>query len=168
MTYPYMLEAVERVKGKHIDLSLISNGQLLENELAEAFYDAKWVRISFDSPNAQEYAKLRGISVKSHEKVVSNIREFAKKKNSSCVLGVNFVVGKDNYKRVYEAAKLLSELGVNNVKFSAMVAHCKDYHVPIKDETIEQVRRAKEDFESDAFQVINAYENDWSDGLFST
>lgn len=168
LTYPYMLETVKRMKEKYIDLSLISNGQLLENEIAEAFYDAKWVRISFDSPNAEEYARLRGISVRSYEKVVANIHEFAKKKSKGCVFGVNYVIGRDNYKRIYEAAKLLRELGVDNVKFAAIVDNNRNYHVSIKEEAIKQIQRAKKDFESDTFQIINNYESDWNDKNFST
>lgn len=168
LTYPYLLEAVEMVKKNNIDLSLISNGQLLENEIAEAFYDAKWVRISFDSPNASEYAKIRGINERAFQSVTSNIQNFARKKSSSCVLGVNYVVGRHNYKRVYEAAKLLRDLGVDNVKFAAVVDNDKNYHATIKDETIDQIRRAKEEFDSGSFQVINNYENDWNDRNFST
>lgn len=168
LTYPYMLEAVERMKVRNIDLSLISNGQLLCDEIAEAFSDAKWVRISFDSPDAEEYARLRGITVRSYEKVVANIREFAKKKRKECIFGANYVIGRDNYKRIYEAAKLLYELGMDNVKFAAIVDNNRNYHISIKDEAIEQIQRAKEDFESDTFQIINNYESDWNDKNFST
>ncbi len=167
LTYPYMKEALAELKKRNIELSLISNGQLLKGELAEAFYGAKWVRISFDSPNAREYAKLRGISEQSYEEVIQNISDFAKKKNSGCVLGVNFVISKSNYKRVYEAAELLKGLGVNNVKFAAVISNEEKYHESIKNETLEQIYRAIQELSSGEFQIINSYENECMDKNFS-
>lgn len=168
LTYPYIVETVKRVQEKNIDLSLISNGQLLKEEIAEIFYDAKWVRISFDSPNAEEYARLRGISVKAYERVIQNIADFAKHKSEGCVLGINYVISEHNYKRIYEAACLLKELGVDNIKFAAVIENEKNYHLAIKDDAIKQIHRAKRELESDDFQVINNYENDWMDKNFTT
>lgn len=167
LTYPYIVESVKGIKEKNIDLSLISNGQLLKGETAEAFYDAKWVRISFDSPNAEEYAKLRGISVQAYKEVIENIADFAKRKSEKCVLGINFVVGKSNYKRVYEAAKLLKELGADNIKYAALISNEKHYHESIQEEVVEQVHRAERELSSDSFQIINNYENDWMDKNFT-
>ena len=45
LTYPYIVETVKRIKEKNIELSLISNGQLLHGEIAELFYDAKNMQI---------------------------------------------------------------------------------------------------------------------------
>ena len=167
LTYPYIVETVKEVKKRNIDLSLITNGQLLYGETAELFYDAKWVRISFDSPCAEEYAELRGISVAHFDSVVKNIEEFAKKKNERCVLGINYVISKYNYKRVYEAAALLKNIGVNNIKFAAVVDNNKDYHTEIKQEVISEIYRAKRELESETFQIINNYEEDCTDKNFS-
>ncbi len=167
LTYPYILETVKKVKENNIDLSLITNGELLDGERAEAFYDAKWIRISFDSPDGEEYAKLRGISVRSFEKVIGNISDFAKNKSRDCVLGVNYVISRSNYKRVYEAAKLLKELGVDNIKYAAVVMNEQHYHDEIKDEVIEQIHRAKRELEGGGFQITNSYENDWMDKNFT-
>lgn len=168
LTYPHIVEAVEKIKDYGMDLSLISNGELLDEKRAELFYDAKWVRISFDSPDAGEYAALRGISVKSYEKVIQNIAGFAKNKNKNCVLGVNFTIGRYNSKRVYEAAGLLKSLGVDNIKYSAVVDNRQHYHDEIKDGVIAQIHKAKQNLESDSFQIINQYEKDWMDKNFST
>lgn len=168
LVYPHIVETVRKVKEKSIDLSLITNGQLLKDEIAELFYDAKWVRISFDSPNAEEYASLRGVSVRAYEEVIQNIANFAKHKSENCVFGINFVVSKYNYRRIYEAACLLKELGVDNIKFAALVDNKRDYHKPIQGEAIEQIHRSKRDLESDSFQIINNYENDWMGRDFIT
>lgn len=174
LTYPHMVAAAKQVKAQGIDLSLITNGQLLQGKVAEEFYAAKWVRISFDAPRASIYSFLRGIPESSFHKVCENIRNFARKKDPDCVLGVNFVIGKANADYVYEAAMLLKDLGVDNVKFAAVVDNAPDYHAAIKDSVIAQIHRAQEALtipaESGgchAFRIINNYEHDWMDKQFT-
>lgn len=167
LAYPHIAEAAEKIAQKKIDLSLITNGQLLDGARAEAFFYAKWVRISFDSPNAQEYAKLRGVTEDAHQAVLNNIAGFAQKKKKNCILGINYVVSAANYKRIYEAARLLKELGADNVKFSAMLSNEKGHHDAIREEAAGQISRAKADFASDAFSIIGSYENECRDVNFS-
>jgi len=167
LTYPKIIETVQMMKARKIDLSLITNGHLLSGQIAEHFYDAKWVRVSFDSPNAAEYAVLRNISVNSFQTVCNNIQSFAANKAKNCILGINFVISKANYTRVYEAAELLKSLGVNNVKFAAVVDNQANYHNKLKDIVIEQIHRAQEKLASDNFVIVNNYESDWMDKNFT-
>ena len=173
LTYPHIVDAAEKLREYGIDLSLITNGQLLRGKRAEAFAAAKWVRISFDSPRADLYARLRRIPESSFHQVCENIREFSKNKNKDCVLGINFVISKTNCDYVYEAAALLKDLGVDNVKFAAVVENERQYHVPIKDKVIEQIHRAEKDLSapeteaSRGFRIVNNYENDWMDKNFT-
>ena len=174
LTYPHIREAVQQVKSYGIDLSLITNGQLLKDSIAEEFYAAKWVRISFDAPLASVYSSLRRIPESSFHKVCENIRSFAQNKDKDCVLGVNFVISKANCDYVYEAAVLLKDLGVDNVKFAAVVENEPRYHFDIKDKVIEQLHRAQKELTVSAdgmekgFRIVNNYENDWMDKNFTT
>lgn len=168
LTYPHIKEAVQLMQDNGIELSLITNGSLLRGDIAKSFYGAKWIRISFDSPSAETYSALRGVSVHEFERVVDNIRNFALNKDRDCVLGVNFVISKANYKEVYEAARLVKSLGVNNIKFAAVVKNVPQYHLSIKDEVINQIHCAQSDFQDEDFRIINNYENDWMDKNFST
>ncbi len=161
LSYHHILETVQMITERGIDLSLISNGSLLEGEVAQAFRHAKWIRISFDSPVRETYCKLRGVAPTMFDRVVRNIRDFSRLKDADCVLGVNFVVSKTNATEVYAAAKLLKELGANNIKFAAVSETEEDYHCAIKDDVIEQIHRAQREFQDDSFQVINNYERDW-------
>lgn len=167
LTYPYIKDIAKMLRSGGVDLSLITNGELLDGDRAEVFCDAKWVRVSFDSPNEDEYCKLRRLQPESFQRVISNIKNFAANKSRECVLGVNFVIGKVNSHRVYEAAKLLKSLGVNNVKFAAVVDNLPDYHKDIKDDVIKQIHKAIDDFSDEGFQIINNYENDWIDKNFT-
>jgi MoaA/NifB/PqqE/SkfB family radical SAM enzyme len=50
--------------------------------------------------------------------IINNIRDFSKIKKDSCDLSVNFIVTKENYKSIYAASKLFSELNIDNVRYS--------------------------------------------------
>lgn len=168
LCYPEITEAANFARAQGLELSLISNGQLLDGVRAEAFRKAKWVRISFDSPIKETYCRLRSLPGSAFLRVTQNIEQFAKTKDKDCVLGVNFVVSKANAGEVYEAARLLRELGCDNVKFAAVVENTPAYHADIKDSVIEQIHRAQADFAKDGFAIINNYENDWMDKNFQT
>ena len=163
LTYPSIVETMELFDQNNIDTSLISNGELLDGEVAQKFYNSSWVRISFDSPVREEYCELRGVSPERFERVITNISSFAEHKSKECVLGINYVVNKWNYNHVYLAADMLKSLGVDNVKFAAVSDNSPGYHNQIKDEVIKQIHDAKEKLEDDAFCIINNYENDWMD-----
>ena len=167
LTYPHILGAVSMLRSRGIDVSLISNGQLLKGKIAEGFYGSKWVRVSFDSPVEGEYMKQRGLHGGAFQEVVANIRDFAKNKSQTCTLGINFVVTRSNYRHLYEAARLIKSLGCDNIKFAALVDNERDYHADIKDEAIRQIHQAKTDFEDESFRIFNNYENEWMDKNFT-
>lgn len=163
LTYPNIVDAAYMADNFGLELSLISNGQLLSGERAKAFYNARWVRISFDAPRADVYTKLRGISAESFRQVTDNIADFARCKNKNCVLGVNFVVSKSNHHLVYESARFLKGLGVNNVKFAAVVENVANYHDSIRNSVNEQIAKAIADLADNTFGIINNYEHECLD-----
>ncbi len=166
LVYPYIIEAMQKILDAGIDLSIITNGQLLKGERAEVLAKAKWVRISFDSVNAETYAKVRQIPLTAFDEVCDNIRNFAGIKNSNCELGVNFVINHENADQVYDMAKMVKELGVNHIKYTARVTKdLFEYHAPFRLEAIDQIHRAKDELEDDGFRVINKYESDFDSVL---
>lgn len=162
LVYPEIASALRKVRESGIDLAIITNGQLLNGERAEALANAKWVRVSFDSADAKTYAEMRGISAACWNQVCENIKNFSKLKSPSCELGVNFVITHDNASHAYEAARLVKSLGANHIKFAARVT--KDlhkYHMPFKENAFELIHMAISDFVDDSFRVINKYEEDF-------
>ena len=166
LVYPYIVETMQQILNAGIDLSIITNGQLLNGERADVLANAKWVRISFDSANAQTYAKVRQLPLTAFDEVCNNIREFSKKKQNNCELGINFVINHENADQVYDMAKMVKELGVNHIKFTARVTKdLFEYHEPFKQNVIEQIHRAEAELQDDGFRVINKYEGDFDSAL---
>lgn len=162
LVYPHIIPTMQAVLAKGIDLSVITNGQLLHGAIAEVLTKAKWVRISMDAADADRYAKIRGISIQAFQQVSENIQQFAKIKPSECELGVNFVINHENFDQVYETGQLVRDLGCNHIKFTARVTKDLDeYHAPLKEKAIAQIHQAQVDLDSDRFRVINKYEEDF-------
>lgn len=165
LVYPHIVDTMKGILEAGIDLSIITNGQLLKGDRAEVLANAKWVRISFDSANAETYSRVRQLPLTAFEEVCENIRSFAKIKKPNCELGVNFVINHENADQVYDMAKMVKELGVNHIKYTARVTKdLFDYHEPFKQSVIEQIHKAKE-LEGDGFRVINKYEGDFDSAL---
>lgn len=166
LVYPYIIETIESMKKAGIQVSIITNGSLLDGERAQALKDAKWVRISCDSADAETYAKARDIPIDAFDKVCNNIKEFAKLKDKNCELGINFVINHENANQVYNMAVLSRELGVNHIKFSARITKdLFEYHEPFKYNVIKQLHRAQAELEDDTFKVVNKYEGDFESAM---
>lgn len=161
LMYPHILPAMERILKKRIDLSLITNGQRLNGEIADILTKAKWVRISMDSADAETYSRIRRIPPSSFTQVCENIRRFTAAKPADCELGINFVVNHENAAQIYNAAVLVRDFGVNHIKFTARVTKDLDaYHEPFKKSAIEQIHRAAA-LAGPGFSIINKYEDDF-------
>jgi len=162
LLYPNIVQAMQMILDNNIDLSIITNGYLLKDKAAELLAQAKWVRISLDAGSQETYARTRGISLESFSRVCSNIENFALLKGQNCELGINFVVNRENADEIYQAGKLMHDLGVNHIKYTArMTNNVDEYHSEIKERVIEQIHRVKEEFQSPRFSVINLYESDF-------
>lgn len=162
LAYKYIEETMKKVLELGIDLSIITNGSMLTGHKAEILAHAKWVRISIDSIIPENYAKNRGISENAMGDLLINIEKFAEIKDDNCELGVNFVVGKENYKEIEELAVTMKKLGVNHVKFAPLVSNdTEEYHKDIKDEVIATLNRLSKKLNSDKFKIIDLYTSDF-------
>lgn len=161
LLYPHIEETLEAVLAAGIDLSIITNGSLLADRKAELLAKAKWVRISQESGCAETYSKIRRVKDDVFEKLCENIENFAKIKNADCELGINFVIGPNNYKEVYQAGKLMQKLGANHIKYTALMSNdVEKMHAPFKADVIEQIHKLIDE-NGTSFKIINLYESDF-------
>ena len=166
LLYPYIEETMDRVLKAGIDLSIITNGSLLSGERARLLANAKWIRISVESVNDNAYCEVRGIKKGAFNQLCENIRNFAKIKKDSCELGINVVVGKDNYKEIREMACLMRELGVNHVKFAPLITNdTSEYHRDIKEEIIDVLEKLQKELMTDRFKIIDLYTGDFANSV---
>ena len=161
LVYSHIEEAMKAVLEAGIDLSVITNGSLLYGKKAELLAQAKWVRISEESGTGETYAKIRGVNSGAFDKLCENIKNFAQIKNADCELGVNFVIGPKNYKEVYQAGKLVQELGADHIKYTALMSNdVEKTHESFKEEVIGQIHKLIDE-NNTKFRIINMYESDF-------
>lgn len=161
LIYPYISETMEMVLNNNIDLSIITNGSELKGKNASILSKAKWVRISLDSSNNITYSKIRGIKEDAFNNLCDNIEKFSSIKDNSCELGINFVIGSDNFKEVYNCGKLMKNLGVNHIKFTAKMSNnAIDEQKTLKKEVIQQINQLSDTLQDNNFKIINLYESD--------
>ncbi len=161
--YSYIEEAMERILNKGIDLSIITNGSLLKEKKAEILAHAKWVRLSIESINDEQYCKLRGIKRGSFELLCENIKKFSAIKDKTCELGINFVITKENYTQIREMTFLMKKLGANHVKFAPLICNnTEEYHKTIRETVIEELKKLEKELSEEEFRIIDLYTNDFN------
>ena len=162
LVYPYIEETMEEIIKAGIDLSIITNGSMLKGKKAELLAKAKWVRISIDSINAGSYAQIRGIGEDALPELLKNIEAFAGIKDNTCELGINFVIGKENYMEIEQVAEIMKAIGVNHVKFAPLFSNdTEGYHKDIKDNVIARLDELGKRLNDDQFKIIDLYTSDF-------
>lgn len=163
LVYPYIAETMEKILDAGIDLSIITNGSMLKGRNAELLSKAKWVRLSIDSINASKYAKIRGIGENALPDILKNIEDFSRIKDKNCELGINFVIGKENYTEIEQVATTMKALGANHVKFAPLFSNeTEEYHKDFKDEVIETLEKLGHRLNDEAFKIIDLYTSDFN------
>lgn len=161
LLYKSLPKVVTRLAEGGVKVATLTNGANLKGKMAEAFAaHGTWVRVSVDAWDDASYAKSRDIADGNFTKLIANLRNFAAYK-SKCVLGISFIVGKDNCEHLFEVCELLKDVGVNHVKLSGAVvgndvAENNRYHREIMPVVREQIERAKV-LASKDFTVIDHY-----------
>jgi len=162
LLYHSIEEAMQKVLDAGMNLSIITNGQGLNGKKAEILSQANWVRISSEGDVAS-FSKIRKVPEKWFYILAGNIKKFAQIKNPKCELGINLVVHKNNAEQVYESVKHFKNLGTNHIKITPMwIENFNEYHKSTKESVLEQITKAREDFQDKNFNVHDTYVEDFS------
>lgn len=159
MSHPGILAAMDVCIERGIDFSFITNGSYLYGPRLEKCKKAKWVRVSIDYWDAKSMIASRGVNALNFSRTEDNMRAFAEQKGD-CSLEVNFIVTRENYDRVGDAAIWLKDVGVENVRYSPVwYDNFHEYHAPIADHVIRTLQTVKA-LETDKFKIFSSYRID--------
>lgn len=138
-----------------LDLSLLTNGQLLTDNIADKLTHAKWIRASIDYFDSTSFKNSRGCNEVAFNQLTNNIKHFSKYKEN-CELGVNYIITKDNYKHLDESIEFLSSLGIDNVRYSPVwTPDFYNYHENIKEEVVESLHKIRENTNITVYDSYN-------------
>jgi len=159
--HPKHKELFQHTIDKGLELALVTNGTMLREGVPEILAQGSWVRFSVDAGNSKSYSEIREVPESFFQKTIDNIKkvvEVRNKTNSNLVIGVGFVVCRENWKELYEAAKIFSELGVDNMRISAAFTSDEfEYHADYYEEARDLAAKTKKDFDSPQLKVFNLF-----------
>jgi len=156
LVHPRIYDIFKATNDKTVELALVSNGQLLTEQMCELLGNASWVRISIDCFSPKLYAFLRNVHQNIYDRVINNIKLLVKYRQS-CILGIGFVVERENYKEIYDAAKFFKDIGVDNFRISAAFTPMGyEYFSGFEQEARDLAKRA-ESLSDNNFTVFNLF-----------
>lgn len=159
-------KALDLTFKRGLDVGMVTNGVLFNEKTLELMANSSWVRVSVDSFETGTYTGLRGVNEKQHEMMLSNVKKLSKIRSKNTILGIGFVVTKENYREVYQAARLFKEIGVDNIRISAAFTnHGFSYFDGWFDEARDEVAKTHADLDDQSFTVFNLF-NDRVKDLF--
>lgn len=159
LMHPAIVQAFDFCRHLSLKFSIITNGQSLTGDRAKQLAFADWVRVSMDYATPGQMARSRNVPERAFGQVIANLQEFARIKQPTCDLGVNFIVTRENHRDLFLAAGGLKECGVENVRFSPV--YCKgflEYHAPLQDEVIRQLNYIQDSLVDAKFSVNTTYD----------
>jgi MoaA/NifB/PqqE/SkfB family radical SAM enzyme len=166
LVHEAIAKALELTYLKGMDAAMVTNGQALKDDTIDLLARSSWVRISVDAFNPKTYSETRSVPSSVFGSVISNIEKLVLRKSSSTIIGVGFVVTKENYTEVYQAAKLFKEIGADNIRIAAaFTTEGFSYFDDFFDEARDEVLRTVEDLSDENFTVFNLF-NDRVKDLF--
>ena len=162
LVYPKIDQFITKLIDGGISVAVITNGANLKGRIASSLAGrASWVRVSMDGWDNASYIKYRQSKDGEFDKIVQNLREFSLQK-AETKLSVAFNVDKDNYHKIYEFASLMKSIKIDTLKFTGVVVYDSfeensAYHAPFATLAIDQIEKAKAEFEAYGFEVENVY-----------
>ncbi len=129
LAHPHILEMIQAVRERNLDVTVGSNGLRLDAKMAQELVDLGVDRlvISVDGVKPETYASVRGTVLSS---VLDNIRALneMKRQRSSLTpaLGIEFVVLKSNVCELAELTGLASRLNATRVLVSNVLPYTKE------------------------------------------
>lgn len=144
------------------ELSLVSNGSLMTEGLADLMFQAKfkWARISIDSGNPEMYARVRRTIEGHWHKAWDALSMLVERKSEpDHVIGAGFVVTDENFDGVYDFCSLAKERKVDNVRISmAFTPKGKNLINADQLELVqEMIKSTKRDFENESFHIPDTF-----------
>ena len=167
LVHPKIKEIFKETKARGLEVSLVSNGMALDEDLCDILGDAAWVRISIDSASADVYSMIRKVSYKMFEKTKNNIAELVRYKRTS-IIGIGFVVNKENYHEIYDAAVMAKELGVDNFRISAAFTTMGYSYFDTFLEDAKELSKKAESLSDSKFTVFNLFNDRVKDAFEGT
>lgn len=152
-----IVEIFSAVKKANLKFGLISHfGLTYKQEFFDALYGASWVRVSINAATAKTYSKMQGIKEDEFNRVIKNIKTYAKMGGK---IGVSFLVHPDNVNEISQAAELFSGAGAAYIQYKPYITDQKEALWQDIKETVSSELSKANTFASSKFQVLDQFQS---------
>jgi MoaA/NifB/PqqE/SkfB family radical SAM enzyme len=164
--HPDHLHIFEYAQNLGLETSLVTNGIVFRPGWEQVLPLMKWVRISIDAGTSAEYAAVRRVKPDFYDKALGHVQALAteiKKQGTDCLLGVGYVITRENWTDVYEGVRRIRDTGAANVRLSAMFStEGAAYYDGVYDDIKAEIERVKT-LAADDFKVVDLFGDRISD-----
>lgn len=160
--HPDHLLIFEYAQNLGFETSLVTNGVLFRAGWEDVLPKMEWVRVSIDAGSPEEYARVRRVKPEFYATAMAHIAMLAaeiRRQNTNCLLGVGYVLTRENWADAYEGARLIRATGAHNIRLSAMFStEGAAYYDGIYDDIKAEIERIRT-LETDGFAVVDLFGN---------
>lgn len=151
--HPDCLEFIVECGKNKLDLGFVSNGLLVGEKYWKPINEScKFVGFSVDAGTQEDYAKVKGVPGEFLDKVLKNMKGI--RSQGDVQIGYKFVLDRDNYKHIYEAAKLAKENGATHFQFRPAIDPDVAFYDGKLDGIWGQIDKAQKELEDEHFKVM--------------
>jgi len=164
--HPQHYELFEKALYHGFDISLVTNGVLLNERSLQLLTRAKWVRFSIDAGSDRSYSIIRKVSKSAYNRVLKNIEQFVQLKkefDSDTTIGISYVVLKENYTEIKFAVQAAKKLGVDYIRLGTFFSNEDEKYYDGKLEYIQNTIEDCKKEETPFFKIINQFDSRYSD-----
>lgn len=165
LLYPHIDKLFEEVRKLGIEIGLFSNGAMLNEQRRKFVAEyAIFIRFSINGSNTEEHNTVHQCNG-DFPKIVENIRALLELRKSMRktlpTVGTQMVIYEENYKSIYEAAKLWKDIGVDYFEIKPLIDTGFDLESPVKPAKdkaeVRRLMKMAEELQDDNFKVYAKY-----------
>jgi MoaA/NifB/PqqE/SkfB family radical SAM enzyme len=156
--HPDHMEIFEHALNTGLGCSLVTNLTKLGKSWEEVLPEFNWIRVSLDAGFSDDYAAIRASRPEVFDKVLGNLQRLAEAVPDSCLLGVGFVVTRQNWRGIVKAAEIARAAGAKYIRYSAMFGEKgAAYYDELKEEVADLIKLARKRQERPGFELIDLF-----------
>jgi MoaA/NifB/PqqE/SkfB family radical SAM enzyme len=127
LAYPFIAESVEKAKECGLDISITTNGVLLDENKAESILKhLSWIKFSIDAGTRETYARVHGCRPDDFDKVMKNLKfacNLREKEDLDCAIGCQILLIPDNINEVEKLIISVNDFGVDYIVLKPYSQH---------------------------------------------
>ena len=160
--HPQCAAIMDKAHSLGLKTALVTNGWKMSEHLLYTIVEGStWIRVSLESAERNHYANVRRTVPQAFDETISNIEALVKLRDeneSALTIGIGYVVAKENWLTIIEGVTLARELGVDNIRLSAVFSPDNAAYFDGFGERAAVICREATAMTTDTFEMVNNFD----------